>query len=113
MKASIERQDAPPPELPELHSTIFEEAQVQQLLTDIEVCTEVLEILPKFSAQALVPECPAVSLSQARELLAQRAVRGLQIRYRYEGADWWDTIMVLGDQFRVVRIRHDFDSAPE
>jgi hypothetical protein len=32
-----------------------------------------------------------VSLAQARELLAARAVRGLQLRYRYDGAEWWDT----------------------
>jgi hypothetical protein len=96
------------PELPALHATTLEFAQVEQLLTDIEVCTELQEILPKYAAQGHVPETGQVTLAQARELLSTRAVRGLQLRYRYEGADWWDTVMVLGDQFRVVRIRHEF-----
>jgi hypothetical protein len=102
--------EAAPPELPALHATTLEFAQVEQLLTDIEVCTELQEILPKYAAQGHVLETAQVTLAQARELLSARAVRGLQLRYRYEGADWWDTVMVLGEQFRVVRIRHDFSS---
>jgi hypothetical protein len=99
-----------PPELPALHTTTLDFAQIEQLLTDIEVCAELQEILPKYTAQGHVPETVQVTLAQARELLFARAVRGLQLRYRYEGADWWDTVMVLGEQFRVVRIRHDFSS---
>lgn len=104
------------PELPALHTTTLDVAQVEQLLTDIETCTESLDILPKYAARGAVPEAASVTLAQARELLLTRAVRGLQLRYRYDGADWWDTVMVVGDQFRVVRIRHDFsggsDSVP-
>lgn len=96
------------PELPALHATTLEFAQVEQLLTDIEVCTELQEILPKYAAQGHVLETGQVTLAQARELLSTRAVRGLQLRYRYEGADWWDTLMQDGDRYRIVRIRHDF-----
>jgi hypothetical protein len=109
MNASVDELKNPPtPELPELHGTILETAGMHQLLDDIEDCTEVMEILPKFAAQSHAPDRSALTLSEAREMLANRAVRGLQIRYRYQGADWWDTIMVLGSQFRIVRIRHDF-----
>jgi hypothetical protein len=100
--------ESTPPELPALHTTTLDFAQVEQLLTDIEVCTELQEIVPKYAAQGHVPETAQVTLAQARELLSARAVRGLQLRYRYEDADWWDTVMVLGEQFRVVRIRHEF-----
>ena len=96
------------PALPELHSSSLDDAQVAQLLTDIEVCTELTEILPKFAAQQRVPDAASVTLAQAREWLATRAVRGLQLRYRYDGADWWDTLMQDGDRYRIVRIRHDF-----
>ena len=78
------------------------------LLADIEACTELTEILPKFAAQQYVPDAAAVTLAQAREWLATRTVRGLQLRYRYDGADWWDTLMQDGDRYRIVRIRHDF-----
>lgn len=97
-----------PPPLPELHSSTLDDAQVAQLLADIEACTELTEILPKFAAQQYVPEAAAVTLAQAREWLATRAVRGLQLRYRYDGADWWDTLMQDGNRYRIVRIRHDF-----
>jgi hypothetical protein len=100
--------ESAPPELPALHTTTLDFSQIEQLLTDIEVCTELQEILPKYAAQGHVPEVAQVTLAQARELLFTRALRGLQLRYRYEGADWWDTVMVLGEQFRVVRIRHEF-----
>lgn len=96
------------PELPDLHSSMLDQAQVEQLLWDIEQCAQLLEILPKYAAQGRVPDAVGITLAEARELLATRRVRGLQLRYRYDGADWWDTLMVLGDQFRIVRIRHDF-----
>ena len=99
-----------PPELPALHTTLLDMVQVEQLLRDIEACTEIVEILPKLAAQGRVPDVAGVTLADARELLASRAVRGIQLRYRYEGADWWDTLMLAGDRFRVVRIRHDFAS---
>lgn len=105
----------PPPEdaplrLPELNTTELDAAQVEQLLRDIEVCTQITEIIPKYAVRGHVPDTASVTLAQARELLAARAVRGLQLRYRYENADWWDTLMVVGDLFRLVRIRHDFSA---
>lgn len=100
--------DDAPPKLPELNLTLLDATQVEQLLGDIEACTQITEIIPKYTARGHVPEAAAVTLAQARELLATRAVRGLQLRYRYENADWWDTLMLVGEQFRLVRIRHDF-----
>ena len=100
--------DEPPLKLPELNQALLDAAQVEQLLRDIEACADITEIIPKYAARGHVPDTAAVTLAQARELLATRAVRGLQLRYRYEAADWWDTLMIVGEQFRLVRIRHDF-----
>ena len=105
----------PPPEdaplkLPDLNTTLLDAAQVDELLRDIELCARITEIIPKFAARGHVSDTATVTLAQARELLAARAVRGLQLRYRYEDADWWDTLMLVGDQFRLVRIRHDFSA---
>jgi hypothetical protein len=97
-----------PPALPELHTTLLDLSQVAQLLADIEACTELVEILPKYGPQVQVPDSAGMTLTEARTLLAARSVRGLQLRYRFDGADWWDTLMVAGEHFRVVRIRHDF-----
>lgn len=105
--------DEPPLKLPELNRTLLDAAQVEQLLRDIEACTQITEIIPKYAARGHVPDTAAVTLAQARELLTARAVRGLQLRYRYEDADWWDTLMVVGEQFRLVRIRHDFAASEQ
>ena len=94
--------------LPELHSGVLNQSQVWQLFSDIEHCTRLLEILPKHSAVAHVAERAGITMAQAMEMVAARSVRALQFRYLYEGAEWWDTLMIQGDQFRVVRIRHDF-----
>ena len=99
-----------PPKLPDLNMTLLDATQVEQLFRDIEACTQITEIIPKFAARGHVADTASVTLAQARELLATRAVRGLQLRYRYEDADWWDTLMLAGDQFRLVRIRHDFSA---
>ncbi len=103
----------PPPEeaplkLPDLNVTLLDADQVEQLFRDIELCAQIIEIIPKFAARGHVSDTTTVTLAQARELLATRAVRGLQIRYRYEDAEWWNTLMLAGDQFRLVRIRHEF-----
>lgn len=103
----------PPPEetplkLPDLNMTLLDGAQVEQLFRDIEACTRITEIIPKFALRGYVPDTASVTLAHARELIATRAIRGLQLRYHYEDADWCDTLMLAGDQFRLVRIRHDF-----
>lgn len=104
----------PPPEddgplrLPELNQALLDGAELERLLRDIEHCTQVGEILPKLAPQGYVPESGTLTLTQAHSLLQQRAVRGIQFRYRYQDADWWDTVMIVGDHYRLVRIRHDF-----
>jgi hypothetical protein len=103
----------PSPPLPDLNTTLLDAAQLEQLLRDIELCAQIDEIIPKFAARGHVPDTASVSLAQARELLVARAIRGLQLRYRYQGADWWDTLMLAGDRFRLVRIRHDFTDASQ
>ena len=97
-----------PLKLPELNTKLLNDDEVTQLLRDIELCAEITAIIPKFAERGHVPETAAITLAEARTLLSARAVRGLQIRYRYENADWWDTLMLARDSFRLVRIRHDF-----
>ncbi len=104
-----EPEENQPPKLPDLNQALLDWPGVEALLRDIEACTEVTEIIPKSVAQGYVPENGVLTLAEARQLLAQRAVRALQIRYRHNGAEWWDTLMVLPDGWRLVRIRHEFE----
>lgn len=101
------------PPLPDLHQAQFDGAELERLIRDIEACARITEIIPKFAATACVPENTSLTPGDARRLLLDGAARAVQFRYRYEGADWWDTIMALsGGQFRLVRIQHHFDPPP-
>jgi hypothetical protein len=106
-----ESEENQPPPLPDLNQALLDEAGLAELLSDIEACTEVTEIIPKQAAEGYVAENATLTLADARRMLAARAVRAVQIRYRYDGVDWWDTLMVLPEGYRLVRIRHDFGGA--
>jgi hypothetical protein len=97
-----------PPPLPELHGGMLTEETLAQLFDDYSKCTVVTEIIPKHAAQSHVPEQSHLTLAHAQELLRTRGVRAMQVRYRFDDGEWWDTIMVLPKGFRLVRIRHDF-----
>ncbi|QIF04394.1 hypothetical protein [Roseimicrobium sp. ORNL1] len=99
--------DTPP--LPELHGGMLTEATLAQLFDDYHNCTVVTEIIPKYGPQNHVPEKSTLTLAQAQDLLQTRGVRAMQVRYRFDSGEWWDTIMVLPEGFRLVRIRHDFE----
>lgn len=101
----------PPP--PELRQAAFDAAELENLLRDIAACARIIEVVPKYSATGHVAEGPALALEDGRRLLLEGAARAVQFRYRYEDAEWWDTVMALPEgRFRLVRIRHDFESAP-
>jgi hypothetical protein len=93
--------------LPELQGALLDAATVRQLFEDIEHCTEVTEIIPKSASRTFVSETK-ITLADAREQLLSGQLKGMQIRYRYQGGDWWDTLLPVEDRFRLVRIRHDF-----
>ena len=94
---------------PEMNSALLDAAGVESLLRDIESCTELLEIVPKYSRQSLISEPDnRLTFADARALIERGDVRGVQIRYRHEGAEWWDTLMNRGERWQLVRIRHEF-----
>ncbi len=93
-------------ELAPLHESILDDATVDQLFQDIASLTQVIEVIPKTSDRGYVPE-HSIPLEDAREMLRQGAVRAVQIRYVYDGVQWWDTLMVHPRGVRVVRISHD------
>lgn len=99
------------PPLPELQQAQFDAAELHTLLRDIEACTLITDIIPKFAATGHVPDTAALTIDDARHMLLSGTARAVQLRYRFENADWWDTIMALpGGGFRLVRIQHHFDT---
>ena len=102
------RTDASTLDLPELNQAVLGDATLAQLFDDISQCTEVLSAMPRYAAREFV--APAgVTIDEARDLLTARRVRAVQLRYRYDGAEWWDTLVPVSDGTRLVRIRHEPD----
>ena len=93
-------------ELPELQDAVLDPATLTQLFHDIEHCTELLAIIPKYGKTDHVLE-EVLTLTQARTQLELRQVRGIQLRYRHNGSEWWDTLMLTSAGVRLVRIRHE------
>ncbi len=99
------------PYLPDLHTAELDAHGLNALLADIAALGEVTEIIPKQAAREQVTDgATPLALDDVPGLFAKGA-RGVQIRYRFEGAEWWDTLMALpGGAFRLVRIQHDFSN---
>lgn len=98
------------PPLPDLNEALLDEETVQALFRDLAACAEILEVVPKIADRTEVTGAK-VSLAEGQALLAEGRARGLQVRYRFEGAEWWDTLLRTPRGIRLVRIRHDFGEA--
>lgn len=99
--------EADAPRLPELTQGLLDAGTVDRYFADLEACAELEGILVKASAQAMVGGQPPTTLSEARALVHGGTVRGVQIRYRYDGSDWCDTLMPSPQGVRLVRLRQE------
>jgi hypothetical protein len=48
-----------------------------------------------------------ITLTVALERLLSGSARAIQLRYRFDGYEWTDTVMASMTGFRVVRCRHE------
>lgn len=92
--------------LPPLHIADIDGETVRELFLDVESLGEHLEIVIKHSSEGHVDRGPCTSLTDAITQLLLGTALGVQLRYRFQGADWWDTLMRTAEGFRLVRIQH-------
>ncbi len=98
-----------PAPLPDLHQAELDMGTLRELFEDVRAHTELMEVIPKLAAEGYVPEMQSITLGEGLDLLLNGGLRALQLRYRHDGAVWWDTLMPTPNgTFRIVRIRHDF-----
>ncbi len=91
-------------ELPELHEAVLDHATLMALFDDLESCTEVLDVLVKGGAtQRTRPG--AVPLRGGQEQLLTHQTRSLQVRYRYQQAEWRDTLTQHAQGWKLVRMQ--------
>lgn len=102
-------QDAEALVLPELTHGLLDAGLLKQLFADLASCAQVLEVTAKAGTRRMTTAAAGggrLSLDEALALLANRSVRGVQVRYRYDGAEWCDTLLCAdGGGWRVVRMR--------
>jgi hypothetical protein len=95
--------------LPTLHDALLDEGTLAQLARDLEGFAQVEEVLLKGGPTARAGE-RSVPLAEALEALRQGRVLGVQIRYRYQGTVWWDTLLRTAHGVRLVRIEQRFET---
>jgi len=91
--------------LPELNDTIIDPGTVQQLFSDVSQYTQLIEIILKQGPRDYATD-QTYTLEQARALFESNGARCVQLRYVYEGSQWWDTLISTPQGTRLVRIEH-------
>jgi hypothetical protein len=97
----------PQDELPELNEGLLDDETLEQYFRDLEQ-TNVFGVLVK-GAPRHYADTRNLELSTARHLFEDGLAHGLQIRYLWNGEEWWDTIFRTQTGVRLVRIRHEWD----
>lgn len=95
---------APTLALPALQQAELDDATVAQLFSDVAQFAGILAVIPRAATRTLAPP-PAMGLDEARAALLAGTIRGVQLRYRYDGREWTDTLLSAGPgRTRLVRI---------
>jgi hypothetical protein len=89
--------------LPDLQDALLDPGTLAQLFFDLSQLAEVLEIRVKGAPTALATE-ELTTLEAARTALASGAAMAVQLRYRFEGRLWLDTLMRTPSGVRIVRM---------
>lgn len=90
-----------------MSDAILDTEALDALFRDIGTLTQIDEIIVKHGP-GMVGDGAQPTLQQARAMLDAGEVRGVQIRYRHEGAAWFDTLMPTPRGVRLLRVRHEF-----
>jgi hypothetical protein len=96
--------DDSPPNLPPLQQSLLDEETLAALFVDLRQCASIIEVIIKQGPRDMALEARP-SLDEAETLLRQGKVRGVQVRYRFEQAEWCDTLIATPSGVRLTRIR--------
>ncbi|WP_441285759.1 hypothetical protein ACSRUE_24855 [Sorangium sp. KYC3313] len=107
-----ETESAPEIRLPPLQEAVLDEATLDQLFFDLAEAAELVSVSLKGGATARAGDLPRAGsggdgLALARRALGDGTALGVQIRYRFAGSEWWDTLLRTPSGVRLVRVRHE------
>lgn len=95
------------PLLADLQEGVLDAARLEAVVGDIAAHTQVLMVLVKGGAAQRSAD-QAWKLDEAVAALRSGTIRGIQIRYRWNEQEWWDTILSQGAGFRLVRMQQAY-----
>lgn len=107
---SVPTDPAAGPPLPELHEQWLDGAMLETLFSDLAALGDGVEARLKGGA-GIYAGPGEYDLATARGLWERGEARGLQIRYRWEGRAWLDTLFLTPEGVRLVRMGVDPRSA--
>ena len=100
--AELPRPHGEGPPVPPMWQAHLDATALGQLFADLGTAAEVLSVQGKVGAGRYASPEP-LTLETARERLASGESAGVQLRYRYGGSEWADTLLRVAGGFRLVR----------
>lgn len=91
-----------------LQDSLLDEVSVGQLFFDIANAAELIAVLQKGTATQRAGGAASSpdALEDAHRALATGQIGGVQIRYRFGGEEWWDTLLRTERGVRLIRVSH-------
>jgi hypothetical protein len=93
-----------------LHEALLDDEALAQLIGDVTSGATLLGVTTKGGARVMAVDAagdPRAQLRAAHAALRAGAIAGVQLRYRHDGREWWDTLMLVVGGVRLIRICHD------
>lgn len=107
MDSSSKNRFADGPALPEMCEACLNDEELRALGQDLVNCTELVSISCKGAARSYTPDRSEIGLDEALSALMDARLHAIQVRYRYQGFEWTDTLMHSPAGIRLVRCRHE------
>lgn len=95
------------PPLPDVHQGVLDEDALGALLSDLREHAEVLDVRVK-GGPTERSDATELGVDDVATLLRGGA-RGVQIRYRFQGDEWRDTLLPAEAGVRIVRMKLCFE----
>ena len=92
------------PELQTLWQATLDDGTLAQLFADLGAAAEVLSVQAKADPRRPAAADP-LTLAAARDRLTAGDARAVQVRYRYDGCEWTDTVLRVPGGYRLVRMQ--------
>lgn len=96
----------PNADAPQSVEAVLTSSDLDDLFRDLAACAEVLHIAVRDGSHRANADPVPVDLVRGRLLLDQAQVHALQLRYRYNGWLWIDTLTKRQDGYHLLRVSH-------